>query len=253
MFAEERKTAILQLVTSGKKAKVGELSRRFVVSESTIRRDLQELEDAGLIQRTHGGAIALSSGLELSYTEKEIQNFEQKSYIAQIAASMVEDGESVLLDSGTTTIQIAQALRGRPITVATNSMDVAQVFTDDPAVEVWVLGGTYRKSTHSLVGYITNETLKNLYFDKVFLAANGVSVDTGVTTPNTVEAETKHNLVRAGKEIILAVDHSKIGVKGLCRICRLEEVDILLTDSQADTEELRAIGEYVKVLTVPKL
>ncbi|CUH94316.1 hypothetical protein P22_0382 [Propionispora sp. 2/2-37] len=251
MFAEERKAAIVQRIQSGRPVKVGELSKQFSVSESTIRRDLQELEDSGLIQRTHGGAISTRAGLELSFTEKEIRSLDAKRDIAQAAAAMVQDGEALLLDSGTTTLQIAKALRGRPVVVATNSMDIAQVFTDDPVVEVWVLGGTYRKTTHSLVGFITNTSLQNLHFDKVFLGANGVSTETGVTTPFLTEAETKRHLLKAGTEVVLVVDSTKIGIKGLCRICQLEEVDVLLTDHGADPEELAAIGEQVRTMVVP--
>lgn len=251
MFAEERKTEILQLLQSGKKAKVGELSKRFAVSESTIRRDLQEMEDSGLIQRTHGGAISPQTGLELSFKEKEIRNLEAKSQIAAAAAALVQDGEALLLDAGTTTLQIAKALRGRPVTVATTSMDVAQVFTDDPVVEVWVLGGTFRKTTHSLVGFITNTVLANLHFDKIFLGANGISVETAITTPFLVEAETKRHMLKAASEVIVVTDSSKLGIKGLCRICSLDEVDLLITDDQGDDDTLRSIRELVRVQVVP--
>lgn len=247
MFAEERKNEILQLIESGKPVKVGNLSQRFEVSESTIRRDLQELENAGFIQRTHGGAISVQSGFELSYQEKEIRFLEEKQKIARAAAELVKDGESVFLDSGTTTLQIAFALRGKPITVATNSMDIAQVFADDPHVEVIVLGGSLRKSIRSLVGYLTNEMLSRLHFDKVFLAANAVDPELGVSTPNLNEAETKSHMVRAGKEVILVMDHSKIWEKAMCKICSLDEINVLLTDDGLDESELKRLNQYVQV------
>lgn len=247
MFAEERRNEILNLIESGKPVKVGDLSQRFGVSESTIRRDLQELENGGVIQRTHGGAISVQSSFELSYQEKEVRNFEEKQKIAKAAAELVKDGESVFLDSGTTTLQIALALRGKSITIATNSMDVAQVFSDDSSVEVIVLGGSLRKSIRSLVGYLTNEMLGRLHFDKVFLAANAVDPELGVTTPNLLEAETKSHMVRAGKEVILVMDHSKIWEKSMCKICSLDEINLLLTDDGLEDSEVKGLSQYVQV------
>lgn len=252
MFAEERKAEILQLMESGQPVKVGDLSQRFGVSESTIRRDLQELENVGLIQRTHGGAISIQSSFELSYQEKEIRCLEEKQRIAKAAVELVKDGETVFLDAGTTTLQIAFALRGKTITVATNSMDIAQVFIEDPQVEVIVLGGSLRKGIRSLVGFLTNEMLARLHFDKVFLAANAVDLDFGVTTPNLTEAETKRHMVKAGKEVILVVDHSKLWEKAMCKICSLSEIDLLLTDSGLDQADVKRLSQYVQVQIVDK-
>lgn len=247
MFAEERKAEILQLTESGEPVKVGDLSQRFDVSESTIRRDLQELENAGLIQRTHGGAISIQSNFELSYQEKRIRYYDEKQRIAKASAKMVKDGETVFLDTGTTTLQIALALRGKAITVATNSMDIAQVFAEEPQVEVIVLGGSLRKGIRSLVGFLTNEMLAMLHFDKVFLAANAVDPDLGVSTPNLIEAETKRNMVSAGKEVILVVDHSKLWEKSMSKVCSLSEIDVLLTDDGVDQGEVKRLSQYVQV------
>jgi DeoR family fructose operon transcriptional repressor len=244
MFAEERKSEILQLIKQGNPVTVTSLSQRFGVSESTTRRDLQELEDNGLIQRTHGGAISVQTGLELSFQEKEVRFLAEKRQIAAVAAGLINDGETVLLDSGTTTIEIARLLRNRRITVATNSMDIAQVFSDDTGVETVLLGGTLRKNTRSLVGYLTNDALRHMYFDKVFLAANGIDAEFGITTPNLTEAETKRYMLQAGKEKILVADCSKIGQKSLCRVCGLEDIDVLITDTgiaEADCQQLSAL------------
>lgn len=247
MFAEERKAVILQLMESGKPVKVGDLSQRFEVSESTVRRDLQELENGGLIQRTHGGAISVQSGFELSYQEKEIRFYVEKQKIAKAAVDLVKDRETVFLDAGTTTLQIAYGLRGKTITVATNSMDIAEVFAEETQVEVIVLGGSLRKNTRSLVGFLTNEMLVNLHFDKVFLAANAVDLELGVTTPNLMEAETKRHMVRAGKEVILVVDHSKLWETAMCKICNLSEIDLLLTDDGIGEDDVKRLTQYVQV------
>ncbi|HWR45107.1 DeoR/GlpR family DNA-binding transcription regulator [Sporomusa sp.] len=249
MFAEERKTEILQLVKIGNPVTVTSLSQRFGVSESTVRRDLQELEDNGLIQRTHGGAISVQTGFEMSFQEKEVRFLTEKQQIATLAANLVNDGETVLIDSGTTTLEIARLLRSKKITVATNSMDIAQVFSDDAGVETVLLGGTLRKNTRALVGYLTNDALRKMYFDKVFLAANGIDAEFGITTPNLTEAETKRYMLQAGKEKILVADHSKIGQRSLCRICGLEEIDLLITDKGINDADDQQLGALVRIMT----
>lgn len=249
MFAEERKSEILQLIKQGSPVTVASLSQRFGVSESTTRRDLQELEDNGLIQRTHGGAISVQTGLELSFQEKEVRFLPEKQQIAAVAAGLVKDGETVLLDSGTTTLEIARLLRNKRITVATNSMDIAQVFSDDAGVETVLLGGTLRKNTRSLVGYLTNDALRRMYFDKVFLAANGVDTEFGVTTPNMTEAETKRYMLQAGKEKFLVADSSKIGQKSLCRVCGIDDIDVLITDNGMADPDYRQISVLTRVIT----
>lgn len=248
MFAEERRAAILAKIKSCSPIYVTDLVQEFGVSEATVRRDLAVLERRNLIKRTHGGAIPPNYGMEPTFREKEIRHLDLKAMIGKLAASLVKDGETILLDAGTTTLQIAVNLQGRNITVATNCIDVANVFLDDPTVEVWMLGGILRKGPRSLVGFLTNQALNSLRFDKVFLAANAVDVNFGVTTPNMVEAETKRNMLKAGKEKILVVDHSKLGFEGLCKICDLSELDLLITDSEADEKQLLQLKKKVEVL-----
>ncbi|MBU2702772.1 DeoR family fructose operon transcriptional repressor [Sporomusaceae bacterium BoRhaA] len=247
MFAEERQASILELIKAGQPVKVGILTERFGVSESTIRRDLQELEDAGCLHRTHGGAILGHSEYEPSFQEKATCCLAEKQQIATAAVSLIEQGETILLDSGTTTLEIARQLRGKKVTIATNSMDIAQIFVDDTITEVILLGGSLRKPTRSLVGYLTNQTLKNLHFDKVFLAANNIDLEQGVTTPNMMEAETKRHMLLSGQEVILVVDHTKFGQKSLCHICDLSEISLLLTDCGLETKTVKQYKTIVKI------
>lgn len=248
MFAEERRAAIAEILKGGNSVYVVELCKKFGVSEATIRRDLAVLERMRLLKRTHGGAVPTTFGLESSFEEKRVQNLDLKAMIGRAAASLVNDDETILLDAGTTTLQIALNLRGRHITVATNCIDVANAFIDDPAVEVWLLGGILRKKPRSLVGFLANEALNALHFDKVFLAANAVHVKLGATTPNMLEAETKRRMLMAGEEKILVADHSKLGLGGICRICDLEELDLLITDIYADRGMASEIERKIKVL-----
>lgn len=248
MFAEERHDTIIQLIKSGRPVKVLDLSLLLNVSEATIRRDLQELENSGFLQRTHGGAVAPQLGTELSFHDREVCFLDEKRQIALTAANMVKDGETILLDAGTTTREIARALCGKRLTVATNNMDVAHIFTDEPDIEVLLLGGVLRKSINSLVGPLTNSMLKLFCFDKVFLAANAVDCTFGVTTPTLVEAETKTAMLQAAKTKILVVDHSKFEQKTFAKICSLDELSLIITDSGIDKDTLTSLQNHTQVL-----
>jgi len=248
MFAEERHDTIIQLIKSGQPVKVMDLSLLLNVSEATIRRDLQELENSGLLQRTHGGAVAPQLGAELSFHDREVCFLDEKRQIALMAANLVKDGETILLDAGTTTREIARALCGKRLTVATNNIDVATIFADEENIEVLVLGGILRKSINSLVGPLTNSMLKLFCFDKVFLAANAVDCTFGATTPTLVEAETKKAMLQAAKATILVVDHSKFEQKAFAKICSLDELSMLITDSGIDQDTLTSLRNHTQVL-----
>lgn len=250
MFAEERKRLILEWLQEGFTVRVPELGRRLEVSEATVRRDLQEMEEEGLLRRTHGGAMLLRAGLaglEMSFQQKEDRFLPEKKAIAAFAASLVRPGEVILLDAGTTTLELARALPPLELTVATNSMEVAGVFRDIEQVEVWLLGGLWRKGTRSLVGPMTNRLLRELHFDKVFLAANALDAEKGVMTPNTLEAETKQHMVRAGREVFLLADHSKWGRCSTCRICGWEDLDGVILDGGASREQREALAGKVRI------
>ena len=251
MFAEERHNKILQLLKSGQPVKVMTLSTLFAVSEATIRRDLQELESMGLLQRTHGGAVSPQLGSELSFFDREVFHLDEKRAIALAASNLVEDGETILLDAGTTTREIARALCGRRLTVATNSMDVAYIFADEVNIEVLLLGGTWRKSINSLVGPLTNSMLKSFCFDKVFLAANAIDCKAGATTHNIIEAETKRAMLHAGKNRILVADHTKFEQQTFAKICSLDELSMIITDQGIPKATLDNLREHTQVL-LPK-
>jgi len=248
MFAEERHKKIIHLIKSGQPVKVVELSLLFTVSEATIRRDLQELENSGLLQRTHGGAVPPQPSLELSFHDREVFQLDEKREIALAAAHMVKDGETILLDAGTTTREIARALCGKRLTVATNSMDVAFIFAEEPDIEVLLLGGIWRKSINSLVGPVTNSMLKLFCFDKVFLAANAVDCTLGATTPTLVEAETKRAMLQAAKTGILVADHSKFEQKTFAKICDLHEFSMIITDRGIAQDTLNCLRDHTQVL-----
>lgn len=248
MFAEERKQLIVQRIKKGETVKVAQISQQLGVSESTIRRDLQELEESGWLQRTHGGAILAQSSFEPSFSDKKVVRLAEKKAIARQAAQYIEEGEAVFLDSGTTTLELARLLKGRSITLATNSMEIARLFLEDEQVEVLLLGGTFRKSTRSLVGYLANEMLRKMQFDKVFIGVNGISTAFGLSTPHPAEAETKGYMVRSGKMVIAVADHAKVGQDALYSICELGQVDVLISDWGLDEVRQQELAKLVKVI-----
>ncbi len=243
LFAEERRRQIAELVRAQRRVMVTALAERFGVSEATIRRDLAALERMGILQRTHGGAIlAEPMGLELRLEERAALHLEEKTRIGRKAAELIAEGDIVLLDAGTTTIQIARAIKNRSrITVITNALNIAMELLDSPGIEVIFIGGSLRPRTASAVGPFAEQMLAQMNVDKVFLATNGLSLDRGLTTPNPIEARTKQSMVAAGRQIIAVADHSKFGKVYFAQIVPLQSIDILITDNQVDQELVRQI------------
>lgn len=246
MFAAERRNHIARLIETHQRVIVAELAERFGVSEATIRRDLALLDGIGVLQRTHGGAIATEQmTFEADVTERQVLNLEQKVRIGQRAAELIEDGDSVILDAGTTTVQIARAVKGRRnLTVLTNALNIAGELLDNPGIQTLMTGGMARSRTSSLVGPFADEVLRQVNVDKVFLATNGISLTRGLTTPNPAEARTKQAMVEAANEVIAVADHSKFGKTFMTRVVPIRRLDVLVTDSGADLDVVRQLEGF---------
>lgn len=245
VFTEERLSKIVELLAGDRRVAVSELSRLLDVSESTIRRDLSLLEKQGLIKRTHGGAVpATSTAFEPSFIQKEIEFIEEKQSIGRKAAQMIEEGETVILDSGTTTLQIARyCATKRNLTVVTNSIHIALELSGAQEIEVVVVGGSLRKNTYALVGPVAEDGLRGLYADKVFLGVNGISPDRGLSTPNIVEARVKRAMLGAAREAIIVADHSKVGREAFASIAPIDRIQALVTDRGISDSDRRIIEE----------
>jgi DeoR family fructose operon transcriptional repressor len=255
MFAEERRQRILAALQRDRAVRVIELSRVLRASPASIRRDLAELERAGLLRRAHGGAIGTNvAALEPSLAQKEDQYHAEKTAIARLAATFVQDGDTICLDSGSTTRHLARELRDRRrITVVTNALNIAWELAASEC-EVVVTGGHVRRGILSQVGPIAEQALTGLHVDKLFLAANGVDLTKGLTTPNLIEAQTKQAMVKAASEVYLLVDHSKFGRVTFAGICALDRIHYLITDDGAPAAALRGIGDLgvrVHIVTAP--
>lgn len=255
IFAEERQNQILQLLKKKKKLLVAELCEICGVSSATIRNDLNDLEKRGLLKRTHGGAIAGTKiNFEPTSMEKDVANREWKIAIGQAAAAMVEDGDTIALDTGTTTYYLAKALADKKkITVVTSDLNIAKTLEEYPGITVILAGGQVRKGFSCTVGALTNSVLKELAVDKAFIATNSVNAEGGLCTPDLEQAEVKKNLMRMGNQCILLCDSSKFGAQSFAKFAELTDFDAVITDRRADTEMLRQIREQdIAVETVGK-
>lgn len=240
MFAEERKAKILEILKNSYRIQVSDLTEELEVSESTIRRDLQELEQAKLLKRTHGGAVRIeNTSFEASMDEKELENIEEKIEIGERAASFISNNDTVILDAGTTTLQIAKKISAKNVTVLTNSVLIAKELASNKDVEVVVTGGYVRKETVSIVGPITDRIIQSFRVDKAFIGANGITIEDGCTTPNIDEAHTKSIMIKAAKETYIVADHSKFGKVSFSRIARIDEVDGIITDHKTDRQVIK--------------
>ncbi|UUZ85072.1 DeoR/GlpR family DNA-binding transcription regulator [Paenibacillus sp. P26] len=235
MFEEERKAKIMERLSIHSRVDVQELIRVLGVSESTVRRDLKELEEAKPLKRTHGGAVSLSSvNFEPSFTEKEIRFQEEKKAIAKKAAEFIRDGDTILLDSGTTTQCLVRELKAfNRLTVVTNSVNFAYELQNHSGIELMLLGGTLRKGVLSLVGPFTDHCLGMIHVDKAFVAANGISVKQGLTTPNFDEAQVKRHMIGSAKTVFLLADHSKVDEVSFASFGRLQDIHVFITDDKA--------------------
>lgn len=245
MFTEERLSKIIELLAGDRRVTVSDLSQLLNVSESTIRRDLSLLEKRGLVKRTHGGAVpAAGTAFEPSFIQKEIEFIKEKESIGRKAAEMIEEGETIILDSGTTTLQVARQCQNKQnLTVVTNSIHIALELSGARGIEVVMVGGSLRKITFSLVGSMAEDGLRGLYADKVFLGVNGITQHQGLTTPSIVEAKIKRLMLESSREAIVVADHSKVGHVTFASIAPIDRIQTLITDSGISEVDRRWIEE----------
>ena len=239
MFAEERKQKILEYVRENRKATVQQLCDAYDVSSATIRNDLRELEGSGLLLRTHGGAIVKSKAkFELGTNEKKILYKSEKVEIAEKALELVEDGDTIILDTGTTTLELARKLgRKKNLTVVTNDLDTALILDEIGIERVVILGGILRSGFHCTIGGRGRDFLNELQVDKAFMGVNGFTFEKGASTPDLQHAEIKKSMVIAASNVYLLFDRSKLGRKAFARFAELKEIDGVVIDELSIEEQ----------------
>jgi DeoR family fructose operon transcriptional repressor len=252
MHAEERLERVERIVAESGRVAVAELARRFDVTTETVRRDLAQLEDRGILRRVHGGAVAASnsSRVEVSVSTRRDINTNAKARIAQAAMTLIPATFSgaIAIDAGTTTALFAEHVaRWRPSTahqtlvVITNSISVASIVSENSDVELHMLGGRLRGITSAAVGASTLLQLSHLSPDIAFMGANGVHARFGLSTPDQEEAAVKTALVRGARRVVALVDASKLGEGTLVSFADLGDVDTLITDAEPDPELTSAL------------
>lgn len=250
MLAAERKLRIVEYVRQSRVATVAALAREFGVHEATIRRDLGEIEQEGLLKRTHGGVIVEQwTHDEPPFIERSNQRLEQKMRIGKMAASMVEDGEHIIIDSGTTTLHIAKNLVHRSnITVVTNDMNIAAELKDASGIKVIVTGGELYPSSYMLNGMFTDHVLRSLHVEKAFMGIPAIHPKHGLMHPEAQLVTAKQGMIHAAQEIIVVADDSKIGKLSLHSVAPNSSIHSLITGKEVqeyDIKEFRDCGVNV--------
>lgn len=250
MFAEERQEKILELLKKNQRVSNTELIQKFGVSGTTIRIDLTELEKKGLLSRTHGGAILKEDPVfgEDSISSRRKKNKSEKEQIAKKAREEIKDGDTILLDSGTTALELAVLLNDvRNLTVITNDLQVALKLQKFPEIHLILLGGRVRTSFECTVGGMGIRALDALSVDKAFMTTNALSVAKGATTPNLDNAEIKREMMKISNRKYLLCDSSKIGTKTVCSFAKISEFDVIITDNHI-SQDMKKVMEEQGVL-----
>ncbi|MGW6425091.1 DeoR/GlpR family DNA-binding transcription regulator [Nocardia sp. NPDC055053] len=245
LLASTRRGEILNRLTADGYVEAKELARELDVDVSTIRRDLDLLDRDGQVQRTHGGARAIPGATaDLPYAQKVGVHLKEKAAIAHVAASSIRDGDTVVLDSGSTTYEVAVALRHREhLTVITNDLRIAEYVAGLHRFRLLVAGGEVLGSVYTLIGDRTVDFLRDYGADWAVLGADAVDALAGITNTNTLEISVKRAMVAVARSTMVVADSSKFGHRALARVVGLHEVDLLITDSGLDEGEGEAFGE----------
>ncbi len=251
----ERRAKILELLSANNKVFVGELSKQFVVSEVTIRNDLEQLESKKLLIRARGGAMSITHvvSYDQHLGEKHKLNMSEKSRIGKAAAKLLKDSDTVIIDSGTTTLEIIRNLLPglKDVTIITNALNIANQLVSSQNINLIIPGGVLRKNSLSLIGPLAEKSFKNFFVDKVFLGVDGFDTMNGISTPNLEEAYLNQVMIEVAREVIIVTDSSKFLRKSLSFICKLNRIDTVITDSGISEEDEKRLSDAgVKVIIV---
>jgi DeoR/GlpR family transcriptional regulator of sugar metabolism len=248
VLVDERRQTILQIIETKGFVSLNQLVDLLGTSDSTIRRDLEVLDGIGQIRRTRGGAAYIGESLT-SFDVRRTRAREQKERIAETAASLVQTGETIILDGGTTTLEVARHLAGRPLQVVTNSIPIVNALVNSPETELIVIGGFLYPKTGVNLGPIAVEALKSIHARRLFISVGGITA-ASLFNSNALLVETERQMIEAAEEVIVVSDSSKLGHSALAQLCSLQAVDRLIVDAGI-TEEWRQIVQRAGVeLTV---
>ncbi|WP_186756094.1 DeoR/GlpR family DNA-binding transcription regulator [Echinicola salinicaeni] len=252
MTIAERHKLILEKLDQEGYVSVSELSKSMKVTMVTVRKDLKILEDKGLLYRTHGSATPVPPYVnDRSVNEKQLEKVDEKKRIAQKAAEMILQDDAIIIGSGTTVVAFAQVIpKNLRLTVLTAAMNVTMSLIDLPEVEVVQLGGVVRKSSSSVVGYYAENMMKQFSCSKLFLGADGISMDHGLSTSNMMEAHLNAQMIKSVQKTIVLADSSKFERKGFGKICDIEDIDEVITDKGTPSHFIKKLEEKGITVTI---
>lgn len=233
MFLEERQIKMLDYINNKKKVSTKELSEVFEASVVTIRKDINDLAKKGLVMNVHGGVMALSDklNLEIPSCTKAKQHIAEKKVIGRLAASMIEDNDVIILDSGSTTFEVGNAIGGKKVTVITNDIKIGYYLANKPNVTLVIPGGTVERELYTLCGIETINFIKNIRADKLFLGCDAIDFTKGITNRTLLEVGAKRAMIEVSKYVVAVADSSKHNKEVFAHLCNLDEIDVLVTDS----------------------
>ena len=251
MFQIERQEQILEYINQAQKANTTELARKFNVSKVTIRRDIEALAASGLIVKTHGGAVATNTSLihEIPYSYKAERNQSAKKSIGIAASRYINDGDIIILDSGSTTLEIAKNITQKNITVVTDDIKIAMELSGKSNVTVIVCGGTLSDPVYTLTGNVAVDFFSRLNVNKVFLGCDAVDLDFGISNRTYGEVYIKTAMIEAAGEIIMVTDNSKLDRKVFCHLCDISVIDKLIINQIDERNRRGFLEKGVEIIT----
>lgn len=246
MLPLQRREKILEMIKEDGHAKVLQLSKIFKVTEVTIRQDLEKLEADGFVEREHGGAYLKNVGIHAKNILLQNQeNLVEKAAIAIKAIEYINDGDTIILDSGSTTTELAKLISGyKNLTVITNSLNIALILGADPEVNLVVTGGEFKAPTLSLTGQKAADFFENLHVDKLFLATAGITLKSGLTYPSISDICVKRAMIESANAVYLVADSTKIGKSSFASLGALSLIDYLITDSKICEEDALMLKKH---------
>jgi DeoR/GlpR family transcriptional regulator of sugar metabolism len=244
VLVEERRQKVLDLVHEKGFVGLGELAKTLNTSESTIRRDLDYWGQQGLVRRTHGGAMLREDAQGLpDLEERSARELDEKRAIGKAAAARIRDGDAVLLDGGTTTLEVARLLVGRPLQIVTNSVPIANLFVNRPETDLVILGGYVYPRTGVALGPLTVRMMEDVHVHQTVLSIGGLTAK-GLFNSNMLLVETERQMMRCADEVVVVADHTKIGQQALAFLCELGAIDTLIVDQGINAEQRQLIEAH---------
>jgi len=248
MLKEERLLKIINKLNLNKTITIKKLANNFDVSESTIRRDLDELEKKGYVKRTHGGAVLIDKfNNEYNFIKKTKENIEEKTAIAKYAAELIQDGEIIAINSSTLTYLMAQEIKAKNLKIVTNSVDIIVELSNKNDYDISVLGGDYFHIARTIEGPITEKQIREMHFDKAFLGVNGIDLNLALSTASPIEASSKKAMIECSDQSYILSESSKFDNASFYKIADFKDINEVITDENLSENKFKKYQQYTKI------